>query len=213
MAMTAKIAIVGCGPGSAGYLTPLARQAVEQAEVLVGARRLLELFPESKAERVPVTADIQKALDEIDARRGRRRIAVLVSGDPGLCSFAQPVIKRFGLAACEVIPGISSVQVAFARLGLDWLDARFLSAHHRDPDADPAAFADASKIAILAGREGALQWIARFAAALGPDYRVFVCENLTLDSERVREVALHDLAALKTASSTLVLLIRKDALA
>ncbi|MFH0937939.1 MAG: precorrin-6y C5,15-methyltransferase (decarboxylating) subunit CbiE [Planctomycetota bacterium] len=207
-----KIAIVGCGPGAASYLTPLARQTVEQAEALVGARRWLDLFPESKAERIAVTADIQKALNEIAARQARQRIAVLVSGDPGLCSFAQPVIKRFGLAACEIIPGISSVQVAFARLGLDWLDARFLSAHHHDPDMNFATVATASKIAILAGYEGAMSWIARFASTLSPDYRIFICENLTLNSERIYEVARPDLAALRNVSCAIVLLIRKDAL-
>ena len=40
------IVIVGCGPGSPDYLTPLARRAVERAEVLVGASRLLDLFAE-----------------------------------------------------------------------------------------------------------------------------------------------------------------------
>ena len=178
MAVTMKITIVGCGPGAIAYMTPLARQTIEQADTLVGAQRWVDFFTESKAERIVVTADIQKALNEIAARQGRRRIAVLVSGDPGLRSFAQPVIKRFGLAACEIIPGISSVQVAFARLGLDWSDARFISAHHRDPDENFAAFKTASKIAILAGREGAASWIADFVSALGPDYRVFICENL-----------------------------------
>ena len=53
-----KITIVGCGPGSPLYVTEAARQAVAGADVLVGSRRLLELFPQWPAERIVVDADI-----------------------------------------------------------------------------------------------------------------------------------------------------------
>lgn len=164
--------------------------------------------------RISVGANIPKALGEIAAQRALgRRVVVLVTGDPGICSLAQPVIRRFGLDACEIVPGISSLQVAFARVGLDWLNARFLSAHAGDPEAAPNEFHNAEKIAILAGRDGALAWIANFAAALKPARRAVVCENLTLPDERIREVEISELAALKTSSSTLVLLLKKDTLA
>jgi len=207
-----NIAIIGCGPGSPDYLTPAARQAVERAEVLVGAQRLLDLFPASRAERIAVGANVGKALDEISARRGRR-IGVLVTGDPGLCSLALPVLRRFGRDACEVIAGVSSVQVAFARLGLDWLDARILSAHERDPEVDAASLAQAGKIAVLAGRPESLRWIAGLAKSLGDDRQVFVCENLTLEDERVREATPSELAALQASSRTVVLLVKRGPLA
>ncbi|MGD0092292.1 MAG: precorrin-6y C5,15-methyltransferase (decarboxylating) subunit CbiE [Planctomycetota bacterium] len=207
-----KITICGCGPGAPEYLTPVVRQAVERAEVLVGARRLLELFPESAAERVAVGADTERALQEIAARHGRR-VAVLVTGDAGLCSFAQPVLKRFGREACAVVPGISSVQVAFARLGLDWLDARILSAHAENPRADSGVFVGCEKFAVLLGRKEALAWAAELAGALGSAYRIFVCENLTLKDERVRETTAAELPALKVSSLALVLLVKKGLLA
>ncbi|MGA2035789.1 MAG: SAM-dependent methyltransferase, partial [Thermoguttaceae bacterium] len=43
------LVIVGCGPGAPEYLTDAARQAVAQAEVLVGSARLLALFPDGKS--------------------------------------------------------------------------------------------------------------------------------------------------------------------
>ena len=86
------ITIVGCGPGGADYLTAIARREIDRAEVLAGAPRLLDAFPESKAKRIPVGADIAQALDRIAGCRARS-IVVLVTGDPGLCSFAQPVIR------------------------------------------------------------------------------------------------------------------------
>ena len=115
------LVIAGCGPGAVDYVTPVVLRAVERADVLVGASRLLDLFPSCRGEKIAVGADIEKVLNEIEAHRCNKRVVILVTGDPGLCSLARPVLSRFGPEACEVIPGISSVQVAFARIGLDWV--------------------------------------------------------------------------------------------
>ena len=202
-----KILIAGCGPGAADHVTPAVRQAVKRAEVLVGAARLLELFPGSRAVRVPVTRDVGAALEAIGQWRVRKRVVVLVSGDPGLCSLARPIIRRFGAGVCEVLPGVSSVQVAFARVGLDWLGARLVDAHGRTPSVDEAELAATEKIAVLAGTPKALRWTARLAQRLRPARRVVVCEDLTLPGERVRDVPAAELARLPASSRTIILLL------
>jgi len=209
---THKIIIVGCGPGALNYLTPAARAAIENAEVLVGAQRLLDLFPAQHAERIVVKADIESVLNRIVARAGSKKVAVLVSGDPGLCSLAKPVIKRFGRDACEIIPGISSVQVAFAHVGLDWLDARIVSAHDKTPDISPAALAGEKKIAILAGNDVAQSWIASLAELLASSHQTFVCEHLTLSGESVRQVRPSELQSMKLPSRAIILLVHKEVL-
>jgi cobalt-precorrin-7 (C5)-methyltransferase len=205
------IVIVGCGPGSPDYLTPLARQAVERAEVLIGASRLLDLFAEHPGERVVVGADMEEVLREIGARR-HRKVAVLVTGDIGLCSLAQPVLRRFGREACELVPGVSSIQVAFARVGLDWLDARIIDAHGASPDIESGALAEEAKIAILGGKLESLRWVARVARMLGDGYRIYVCENLTLPEEKIRSVRPAELDGLDTSSRTVFLLIKETLL-
>ncbi len=214
-----RIVIAGCGPGSPAYLGPAVREAAGQAEVLVGAKRLLELFPESPAERIEVGADVEGVLKEIEKRRGLKRIVVLVTGDPGLCSLARPVMKRFGREACRVIPGVSSVQAAFASIGLDWLGAKIIDAHGEDPppeSAEPEALGQEGKIAVLAGRRDSCRWISRLAGALGKSHRAFICEDLTLPEERVREAAdlsEQALSRLNLSSRTIVLFIMEDLLA
>ena len=202
------IRIVGCGPGALDYLTPLAHRAIGEAEVLVGAKRLLDLFPQHLAERVVAGADVEAVLREIDRRRAGHKIAVLVTGDPGLSSLARPVLKRFGREACEVIPGISSVQAAFARIGVDWLDARIIDAHGADPKVDFSALADAAKIAVLGGRPESLRWVAGLARTLGTDYAIYCCEELTLPGEKVRAVQPAELEKIEVSSRTIILLIR-----
>ena len=202
------ITIVGCGPGSVDCLTVEAIRAVESADVLVGAGRLLEMFPQSNSERIVVGADIERALDGIASRCGSKRIAVLVTGDPGLCSLAQPVIRRFGRGMCEVIPGISSVQVAFARVGVDWYGARIISLHGREPDASRQALLSEQKLAILTEGSGSLPWVAGLAGSMGDDVRVFVCEDLTLENEQIRQVEPSDLKRIDISTRTIVLLIK-----
>ena len=206
-----NITIVGCGPGGLDYLTPAARKEIEKAEVLAGTKRLLESFPEHRAERIVVGSDLDAGLDQIAARQGKR-VVILVTGDPGLCSFARPVVRRFGRAACRVVPGISSIQAAFARVGVDWLDARIVSAHSRVPEIAPPALAGVRKLAVLAGHAGSGRWLADVAAVLGKSYRIFVCENLTLPTERVHEIQPSALRTLKSRGPQVILWLHKEAL-
>ncbi len=212
--MTGKqIVIVGCGPGAPDYMTPAASRAAMAADVLVGAARLLELFPESKAERIPLTSGLEQVLDQIEARFPDKRVAVLVTGDPGLYSLSKLVIARFGRDCCEVIPGISSVQVAFARLGLDWSDASIVSAHKRDPQVDPEELFRSPKIVILCGRQGVLPWIATLVQdARAQDHALFVMEDLTLPTESIVQVHPPDLPSVHAGPRTIVVVVGKDLL-
>jgi cobalt-precorrin-7 (C5)-methyltransferase len=201
------ITIIGCGPGSPDYMTPEAVQAANRASVLIGAARLLDLFPETAAERIPAGRDIDETLAQIQSRLVHNNIAVLVTGDPGLFSLASSIIKRFGRDRCRMIPGISSVQSAFARIGMDWADARIISAHKQDPD-PTLSFVGVDKIAVLTGRESSLKWIAMQLLPTLEDRRVFVCENLTLKNEAVREVGLEELTKMHVSPTTVVLIVK-----
>jgi len=211
MAVTqSKIVIVGCGPGSAQYLTDAARTAVAGAEVILGARRLLGLFADSSARRIALDGDLPAMLEDIAATRAAgQRVAVLVSGDPGLYSLAQQVVRRFGPEQCEVVPAVSSVQVAFARLGLDWADARIVSAHARIPEVTPAALSPADKIAILVGAPASVRWAAGVAFVIRASHVAFLAENLTLDDERFQPIMAEQLSVTQAASLSIVLLIRR----
>jgi precorrin-6y C5,15-methyltransferase (decarboxylating) CbiE subunit len=208
-----KLLIVGCGPGAAEYLTEAARQAVARADVLFGSGRLMDLFPDGPAERILLDADILAGLQRIAERLAAgQRIAVLVSGDPGLYSLAQRVIRHFGPQQCEVVPAVSSVQVAFSRLGIDWADARILSAHGRTPDVTASELQQADKIAVLGGTSQSLRWAAGIAQTLETTHAIFLAENLTLDDERFQRVTSGQLGTLDAASLSIILLIRRSLL-
>ena len=204
------ITIVGCGPGSTDYITPLSLKVIKEAKILVGARRLLDLFPDHQAETVIEMEDkVETVLEEMALCQDRPMV-VLVSGDPGLSSLARPVIGRFGREACRVIPGISSIQVAFARLGLDWGKARIIDAHSQDPKTDLQEIlgSGVEMIAVLGGRQGSLEWLAKALQGLNSDWAVYVLENLTLTDEKIRVVKARDLKKLTVSSRTIFLIVK-----
>ncbi|MCU0579150.1 MAG: precorrin-6y C5,15-methyltransferase (decarboxylating) subunit CbiE [Desulfobacterota bacterium] len=208
MGLTPTIAIVGCGPGHPDYLTAAAVKAVALAEVLVGAQRLLDLFPQHPAEMIRVDAKIEQVLEAITLRAGKR-VAVLVTGDPGLASLAKPIIRRFGPERCRIIPGISSVQAAFARLGLDWLDARIIDAHGKDPDPGADTLTGAAKIAVLGGRARSFEWLKQTMGDRLRDYEIHVCEDLTLDSERITDWQPGSVLERTLSSRTIFILVKR----
>lgn len=124
-----KLTIVGCGPGGREYLTVQAGLAVQKAELLCAPQFLLDLFPGAKAERLVVGAHAWEVVDLVAGRMESLRVVLLVTGDPGVYSLAGLVSRLLGPDRVQIVPGISSVQLAFARLARPWEQARVFSLH------------------------------------------------------------------------------------
>ena len=205
-----RITVIGCGPGASACVTPEARAACAGADVLVGAARALELFPECAGRRIVMHGDSRAVLEAVAALDPGLRVAVLVTGDPGIASLGTLAIRRFGRGVCRVVPGISSAQVAFARLGLNWTGARILSAHHTRPDAPGAG---EKVMAVLAGGKESFGWIADLLEKCGAGYAAIVCEDLTLPSERVSRVNLGQLRRGGFSHRTVVVIAKEELIA
>jgi cobalt-precorrin-7 (C5)-methyltransferase len=199
--------IAGCGPGSRLYVTPAVEQVVTQARVLAGAPRLLELFPESEATRLPLGTSRDLWLDQL-AEQSVSPVVVLVSGDPGVSSLATRVQRRLGSSLCQVIPGISSVQLACARVGLPWDNAAIIRAHGHVPTAAPAALSSRDPWVVLMGAQGAEAFVAKLADS--ENCICFVCEDLSLQTERVERLSASDLARLSPHPRRIVILTRES---
>lgn len=201
--------IIGCGPGSRSTLTLGGLEAALACDCLLGAPHLLALFPEFAGPQHNCPAHSHEAIEQIASLRSQyNRIAILVSGDTGLYSLATPVRKHFGEPACEFHPGISSVQLACARLGIGWEHALILSAHANIPKQDLANFGIHSLIIVLAGTPGALQWCAQLHQVLGNRYTATACSQLGLPAEQI--IPITAWKAIPLPSRTLVIFQREN---
>ena len=131
--MEFKIIVAGIGPGAKEYVVPKALAAIEQAKVLVGGSRALNDFARAGQKTLAIKADISAVMDFIRAELKQNDVVVMVSGDPGYYSLLSSLRRNFPAEKIEVIPGLSSMQVAFAKIALPWQEASLLSFHGRVP--------------------------------------------------------------------------------
>jgi precorrin-6Y C5,15-methyltransferase (decarboxylating) len=179
------VTVIGCDGRPTG---PEAMKALAEAKTVIGAPRHLGSVPiPSGAERKELR-HLGETLNDIDQATGP--VVVLASGDPGFFGIVRALRAR-GITPA-VIPAISSVALAFARLGLDWDDALVLSAHGRDPKKALAAALAHPKAAILTAPGTAAALGAELLAA-GKTVYVVQCLG-TPDEQTIQLPATTDLA-------------------
>lgn len=162
--MANQVKVVGTGPGGKNYITPLALEAIQKAAVLVGGQRLLDAFGSKHQEKHCIKNNLPEVIDLIKEKMQTSRVAVLVSGDTGIYSFANYLSKHIDREHVEFIPGISSVQVMFARLQRSWQQAQILSMHGRSLEILPAVVKESPVTALFTGAPWGPQKIAQFLA-------------------------------------------------
>ena len=170
-----NVTVIGCDGRPPG---PDAAAALAAARTVIGAPRHLKDAPvPDNAERIELT-HVDETLDTLGRHPGP--IAVLASGDPGFFGIVRALRARGVTSA--VIPAVSSVALAFARLHLDWDDALVLSAHGREPGKALAAAIAHPKAAILTAPGTAAGLGAELLAA---GKTVYVAERLGTTQEKV----------------------------
>ncbi|MEW5691701.1 MAG: precorrin-6y C5,15-methyltransferase (decarboxylating) subunit CbiE [Candidatus Hydrogenedentota bacterium] len=181
-----KVHIVGLGPGSRDYLTLKALKVIQKADVLIGARRHLSLFSKFKKKTIYLKENYSKVLKFILQNKDKKNLAVLVSGDPGIFSFSAQITKRLKPYEYEVVPGISSLQLSFARIGESWEDVIIFSLHGRTKRGLKDAVSGHKKVFLLTDKKNNPRDIASFLFRKGIRKRkVFVFKNLSLGDEEI----------------------------
>ena len=198
-----KLTLIGCGCGR-GTLTLEARAAIEKAQLLVGAPRLLEEFPEA-AERKPARSakEILEALQQADGRD----TAILFSGDSGFYSGAGTLFSQLEGEAPVLLPGISSLQVLSARLKEPWHDWKLCSAHGKDCDPTAAVCEGKPVFFLTGGKLGPAELCARLKEDGLGFLRAVTGENMGTPAEQIRLGSVEEFADQSFAPLS-VLLIR-----
>ena len=183
------LTLVGMGCGSAATLTEEGRQALLQADLLLGAARLLETLPEGCTTRRRAAVRTEEILELLRLAEAQRP-CVLFSGDTGIHSGASHLLRRLremGAEDVRVLPGISSVQLLAARLGRPWQEWKLCSAHGTDCDPVSAVMDGRPAFFLTGGADGPARLCQALVQAGLGGLPVTVGERLSYPDEHLEQ--------------------------
>ena len=126
-----ELFVIGMGL-SARDLTAAHMEIIRSADILMGGRSHLEQLGALSMEKVAITGKVDQAVDFIRNRRATRRIVVLASGDPLFFGIGARLVGDLGPEQVTLLPNVTSIAAAFARIKEPWGNAEILSLHGRD---------------------------------------------------------------------------------
>ncbi len=196
-----EICLAGIGMGSKDGQTQEVQHAIETADILLGAERMIERYS-AKIEKRPyyMTEQILPYLEQlqkkgITAQKDSLQITVLFSGDTGFYSGCrklymalQEAIATGALnAGVRILPGISSVVTLAARVGESYEDAAILSMHGKKLNRLSATVESHEKVFLLTSGSEDIRKIGRLLAEAGmTDCEVIVGYQMSYPEESIR---------------------------
>lgn len=209
-AAASKTYIIGIGSDGVSGLTARAREILTSANLILGSEHALELVSEVNAEHFRIGVDLQETIRVLEGNFGRKRMVVVASGDPLFYGVARYLCDRLGKDHFEVLPHVSSMQLAFARIKESWEEAYLtnLATHPLQTVVDRIRVAET--VGLFTSEDEDPPRIARELLARGLDYfRAFVCENLGGPDERVTQGDLADIRDMEFSPLNVMILKRK----
>jgi precorrin-6Y C5,15-methyltransferase (decarboxylating) len=223
-----RCAIIGVLDNGCEGLTPQTLKTLSQADVVIGGTRTLALFANAlKQDCVAhdLTGNLSKVPEWIrTAQNDGMRCAVLATGDPLCHGIAAYLLSRLCVESFDILPNVSTLQLACARLSLPWQEIKICSVHTKDAGewsegagaehglyALRRAITQHDRLAILTSPDNTPGRIARLliAANLHEQFQMAVAANLETDDEEItRDIAITEIAARKFPDPNVVLLWR-----
>lgn len=194
-----KLFIVGIGPGSKDYLTEKAINTVKNADITIGSWRALDIFDDAGETIGLNVKDLQeKLIMAVDLAISGKKVCVLSTGDPGFSGVLKTIIriaksKEFNEENIEVIPAVSSLQLAAAKNRISWDEANILTFHGRENVEDILEVIDNGQPTIALPSKS-VKDMAQFLLDNGVsgDRKVTICERLSYPEEKIVTTSLKE---------------------
>jgi precorrin-6B C5,15-methyltransferase / cobalt-precorrin-6B C5,C15-methyltransferase len=206
-----KVYIVGVGADGLTGMTSRSREVVQNAELLFGSESVLRLVPEVDAIRIRIGSELQEVVEQVRSNLGRKRMVFIATGDPLFYGVARYLTDRLGKESFEVLPHLSSMQLAFARIKETWEEAYLtdLSARPFEDAIDRIRLTET--VGLFTSEIYHPARIARELLSRGIDYfRCYVCENLGGRDERITQGTLTDIQSMQFDPLNVMILVRKE---
>ena len=196
-----RISVVGIGMGNEDTLTIGAKRAIDEADLLIGAERMVRSVSTGQDSFFEYRAG--QIVSYINEHPGYRKVAILVSGDTGFQSAAKKVIEIIDGSAFDVDIkcGISSISYLCSRIGSSWDDAFLISAHGREANIIGAVSGNSKVIVLLDGEKGTKSMCRELVEYGMDNVRVTIGQDLGQENEmimrgRPSDILNEDLGAL-----------------
>ena len=184
MSERAAVTVVGIGDDGWDGLTETARAALQQAPMIVGSTRQLGLLPDLGVRRQPLPSPLLSQLDDLVA--SNPGLCLLASGDPMLHGLGATLARRLGAGRLRVLPAVSSVALACARLGWAGHEVDVVSLVSRPVEVVLPAVQPGGRAIVLCRDGGTPAALARLLADRGwGDSELTVLEHLGGEAEQV----------------------------
>lgn len=204
-----KIYIVGVGDDGWEGLTNQARQVLREAEVILGSDHVLRCLGDLPGEKIDLSGNMEAVIERLQ-RLAQRRVVIVASGDPLFYGTARYLWDRLGKERFEVIPHVSSMQLAFARIKESWDDAYLANVATQDVDSLIERIRVAEKVGLFTSEAVPPSKVAELLLSSHIDYfRAYVCENLGSPDERVTQGELAELVGQAFSPLNVMILVRK----
>lgn len=206
-----KITIIGCGPGAIDLITIKGKNALENADVVIGSKRLIDDFVQNSSVKILLLENnYQEILDQAaQILKKNKKLVFLVSGDPLFYSYGESVIKKFGEENCEIIPGISSVQYGFSKLKKSWKEYNFLTLHGVKDFEIQKIFEENEKFILLLDPKNNLKLIKNKLESISEyKYEFHILSNLSLPAEKILNISIEDFDNIKEESLSILVVKR-----
>lgn len=225
--MSNRCQVIGVLDNGCQGLSEVTLAHVKGAEVVIAASRVLELFSDVTvtAEKKDLTGNLSLVPEWVKSALGaQKKVIVLATGDPLCHGIASFLAKKLGVDKLEIIPNVSTIQLAFSRIGLAWQDAKICSVHSKDAGewvqgagAEHGFYAllqeinRHNKLAILTSFENGPARIAKMLCVEKIDdlFNMTVAENLLCDGETIFQgLSVAELAEQEFTGNDVVILSR-----
>ena len=191
-----NVTLIGMGSGQPENLTLQGLAALRQADLILGARRLLAVLPAGCTEN-RAAAYRPDEVAELLQTSGAENAVLVYSGDTGFYSGAAALLDKLstlGIRA-RVLPGLSSVQLLAAALGRSWQDWNLVSAHGRACDPVAECMQGRPAFFLTGGSEDPATLCAQLAAEGFGEVEAVVGQCLGTPEEKLFRGRVQELAA------------------
>jgi len=204
------VSVVGIGPGSSGTMRADAKAAIEAADCVIGAKRMVESA--ARPGQAVFHAIAPDAIAACIAEHPEyRKFAVVMSGDVGFFSGTKKLLPKLEHCRVNVVPGLSSLVTLCARLGTSYEDVVPVSVHGRDHNIVPDVRANPRVFALVGGEDGMSNLCRTLIEAGLGSVKVSVGERLSYPDERITVGTAAELSEKKFETLSVALIEHQNA--